>query len=371
MPNPAQIATYNFVRSEITRLRGPQSKVPLSLDQVTPLADDGDYAVFRVNGAHVFVKPSGKVDDAGLPDCPTYASGLLSGRFLPAIAADLLSRGNPHKSFLHSQSHTPETFVAYLQNGTVLGQNKKEAYRGNGVVGQVPRAFSSAVKVGVKVGVRLGAEKPQIMRASMSRVPSKEEFLYAVAAYDGDNHLYFAALSSLQANWGDPAKMAGAIWPWLRSWHAPFYRWGNGDPNAIASAIKENMKLLSDLRHREIDTLCAADEPAIRTLFWAFSKGTGRTNSKGFQPSPVGAAKVLHILSPGLLPLWDTKISDHYHCVQDAFGYIKFCGKMKLLAAAVQPYLGKPDDRSLLKRIDEFNYSSITEGNKLLGACGR
>ena len=363
MPNATQIATYNFIRSEITRLRGPQSHVPLSLDQVTPLADDGNYAVFRVNGARVIVKPSGKVDDAGLPDCPTYASGLLSGRFLPAIAADLLRAGNPHKSALANRSHTPESFVAYLQHGTVLGRNKPDEYRANQSAVQVPRSFSSEVN--------LQAKKPQIVRASTSLVPSKEEFLSAVAAYDGDNYLYFQALHSLRANWGDPAKMADAIWPWLRSWHAPFYRWGNGDPNAIAFAIKENIELLSNLRYRTIDGLCAADEPPIRTLFWAFSKGTGRTNSKGFQPSPVGAAKVLHILSPGFLPLWDTKISDHYRCEQSAFGYTTFCRMMKQFAAAVQPYLGKPDDRSLLKRIDEFNYSSITEGHKLAGACGR
>lgn len=125
MPNPAQIATYEYIRSEIARLRGPQSHVPLSLDQVTSLADDGEDAVFLVNGTRVFVKKSGKVVDTGLPDCPTYASGLLPRRLLPAIAADLLTRGNPHKPFLHSQSHTPESFLAYLQHGTPLGENKR------------------------------------------------------------------------------------------------------------------------------------------------------------------------------------------------------------------------------------------------------
>jgi hypothetical protein len=102
--NAAQIATYNFIRSEITRLRGPQSHVPLSLDHVTPLADDGNYAVFRVNGAPVIVKNSGKVDDAGLPNCPTYASGLLSGRFLPAIAADRESACGPSQYRLKTSS---------------------------------------------------------------------------------------------------------------------------------------------------------------------------------------------------------------------------------------------------------------------------
>jgi hypothetical protein len=152
----------------------------------------------------------------------------------------------------------------------------------------------------------------------------KEEFLAGIAAYDEDNHLYFQALHNLQKNWGDPTKMADAIWPWLRSWHAPSHRWGSGDPNAIASAIKGNIEKLTDFRARTIDMLRATDQRPIRTLFWAFSKGTGRTNSTGVQTSPVGSAKVLHLLSPGLLPLWDDKISNHYRCHRDAFGYIKF-----------------------------------------------
>ena len=129
MPNAAQIATYEFIRSEIARLRGPQSHTPLSLHQVSPLADDSDNASFRVNGARVLIKPSGKVTDAGLPDCPTYACGLLPQYFLPAVAADLLSRGNPHKPFLHSQSHTPESFVAYMQHGTALAVSQERRPR--------------------------------------------------------------------------------------------------------------------------------------------------------------------------------------------------------------------------------------------------
>lgn len=116
MPNSAQIATHKFVRDGITRLRGPQSYVPLSLDEVTPLENDGGRATFRVNGARVFIENSGEVVDAGLPDCPRYADFLLE-KLLPAIAADLLMEGNPHKPFLDINSHTPESFEAYLQTG--------------------------------------------------------------------------------------------------------------------------------------------------------------------------------------------------------------------------------------------------------------
>ena len=124
MPNAAQEATYKFIRSEIARLRGPESYTALSQDKITPLVDEGDNAVFRVNGAPVLIKKSGIVSDTGLPDCPTYAYGLLPKYFLPAIAADLLSRGNPHKPLLHSQSHTPESFIAYLQHGTLLSRSQ-------------------------------------------------------------------------------------------------------------------------------------------------------------------------------------------------------------------------------------------------------
>ena len=116
MPNAAQIAIHKFVRDGITRLRGPQSYVPLSLDEVTPLENDGGRATFRVNGARVFIENSGEVVDAGLPDCPRYADFLLE-KLLPAIAADLLMEGNPHKPFLDINSHTPESFEAYLQTG--------------------------------------------------------------------------------------------------------------------------------------------------------------------------------------------------------------------------------------------------------------
>jgi hypothetical protein len=133
MPNAAQFKTYQFIRSEITRLRGADSTVPLPLDRVTALSDDGDQAIFRVNGARVLIEKSGKIQDAGLPDCPTYASGILSKRFLPAIAADLLRQGNPHKKYLADRRHTPATFEAYLLRGTILDLSKVRVESGQSV----------------------------------------------------------------------------------------------------------------------------------------------------------------------------------------------------------------------------------------------
>jgi hypothetical protein len=50
----------------------------------------------------------------------------------------------------------------------------------------------------------------------MKRIPEREEFLAGVTAYDGNNQVYFEALRGLQLGWGNPTKMADAIWPWLK-----------------------------------------------------------------------------------------------------------------------------------------------------------
>jgi hypothetical protein len=157
--------------------------------------------------------------------------------------------------------------------------------------------------------------------------------------------------------------MADAIWPWLRNWHSKFYSYGDGDPKNIASAIKQKIKLLDGLRDRTIDTLSPADDPIIRGLFWSFTIATGRTNKKGVQGTPVGAAKVLHSLSPSFLPLWDDSISDYYDCERDGegFGYTKFCRIAKQPAKVVEPYVNKPDDQTVLKRIDEFLYAKLQQ----------
>ena len=185
-----------------------------------------------------------------------------------------------------------------------------------------------------------------------------------MSSYDGNSRVYLDALRGLQTGWGDPARMADAIWPVLCNWHADYCRWGSGDPTAIASAIKQKFDLINAFRSRAIDTLCRADEIKIRELFWEFRKATGRTNSKGFSGSSTGAAKVMHLLGPHFLPLWDADIAKFYRCADDAFGYAEFCQLMKGFAATALTYFDKPDDRSILRRIDEYNWA-ITRRKKV------
>ena len=41
--------------------------------------------------------------------------------------------------------------------------------------------------------------------------------------------------------------------------------------------------------------------------------------------------------------------------------YVSFCWQMKEFVTAIKPFLDLADDRSLLKRIDEFNYATYTK----------
>jgi hypothetical protein len=198
----------------------------------------------------------------------------------------------------------------------------------------------------------------------MVRIPPKDEFLHVIAVYGGHNEYYFEALAGLQMNWGDAEKMADAIWPWLRNWHSSFYMYGDGDPKAIALAIEKDFKVIDKFHDRQIGTLTAIDTPDINRLFGRFAIASGRQNRNGRQSTPVGAAKILHSLCPNFLPMGDDKIFGYYDCELNEDGYLKFCRITKQFAATVRPYLAHSDDRSVLKRIDEFNYSYITESHR-------
>lgn len=89
-----------------------------------------------------------------------------------------------------------------------------------------------------------------------------------------------------------------------------------------------------------------------------------RTPGGSSKRSPVSAAKALHALAPAFLPLWDHKIAWKYGCRYEANpvgAYIKFCGLMRDFALKASGW-HLPADKTLLKLIDEFNYSRYTQG---------
>jgi len=156
--------------------------------------------------------------------------------------------------------------------------------------------------------------------------------------------------------------MADAIWVLLRSWHREFYRFGRLEQLDSAKCIEDKLHILETLRERTIESLSSDDEPVIRQLSGPFTEATRRHNKRGVQGSEVATAKALHLLAPRFLPLWDNSIAGVYsQFPMWAHNYICFCWQMKDLAAAVRSYIIEPDDRTLLKQIDEFNYSAYTK----------
>jgi len=199
-------------------------------------------------------------------------------------------------------------------------------------------------------------------------IPDCDEFLRGLNAYEANEQrgsVYFQALNHVQQNWGNPKEMAQGIGILLQSWHQNFYRFGNYDRDLLIECIERNLETMDNFRERHISGLSNTDESEIKEIYNQLLDGLRGGNRR----SPVATAKSLNILSPNFLPLWDSDIALAYGYVwggvltqfTDA-DYISFCWKMKELAERVQGCLPNPDDRSVLKRIDEYNYSKYTKG---------
>lgn len=195
------------------------------------------------------------------------------------------------------------------------------------------------------------------------RIPTRQEFRDAIKEFNGRErraYVYYVALDALTAGWGDPTKMSRAIGVLLEIWHSAFYRYGPFDLAALTSCVAKHLAVLEKLRLRTIQSLSKEDEPTIRDLFWAFTKAL-RGGKGGTSESTVATAKALHLVAPGILPLWDNAIALAYgHVSMWADDYLDFSRHMKELAATVADYVDTADKCTLLKRIDEFNYAVYT-----------
>ena len=200
------------------------------------------------------------------------------------------------------------------------------------------------------------------------QIPGCDEFVRGVDAYEKNEHrgyLYFQALNHINQNWSNPKEMAQGIGLLLHGWHQGFYRFGNFDRSVLVECVERNLEIVNKFRNREISSLSNNDEIGIKELFDQFLDVLRGGNRR----SPVAVAKSLNLLAPKFLPLWDRDIAFAYGYVWDGIlteftgtDYISFCWKMKEMAERVQGCLPNPDDRSVLKRIDEYNYSKYTKG---------
>jgi len=193
-------------------------------------------------------------------------------------------------------------------------------------------------------------------------IPSEQEFRRGYEVYNERERrgfIYFEALRIVKDNWGNAKLMAKGVQRLIRSWNR-FY--ANFSLAALAHFLDDNIENLNLLKSRNILDLKESDDDLIRKLFKDLLQALKRERDGAL--SPVSVAKAFGILVPNFLPIWDSNIAYSYGCLYFSdmadSPYIRFCHKMRLLAKKVQYFVPQPDDRALLKRIDEYNYSKYT-----------
>jgi hypothetical protein len=200
-------------------------------------------------------------------------------------------------------------------------------------------------------------------------IPSEQEFIAGIKQYEINEKrdaMYKVATFLISHHWGNPAEMADALGVLLLTWNQAFYRYGSFNFDTLEGTIRKDIGLLSELRARDIMSLSQQNAGMVKDLFSEFidSLKIAAGTSAG-KKSPVAVSKALHLLAPGFFPLWDDKIAKAYGLRYNQRPakeeYIRFCFMNKELAERIEHYQ-VPTHRTLLKLIDQYNYSKYTQG---------
>ncbi|MBA7493138.1 hypothetical protein ES702_03693 [subsurface metagenome] len=198
-------------------------------------------------------------------------------------------------------------------------------------------------------------------------IPSQDEFFRGVEEfirYEKRDSMYKVATFLISHFWGKSTDMADGLGVLLLTWNQAFYRFGIFDFDKLEICISKNLLILENFRKRNISSLSRSDEDDIEYLFNEFllALQIHSGKSKG-RRSPVAVAKALHLLAPNFFPIWDHRIAKAYRCYYDKYPaeqYILFCKIMKVIAVKIKGYIASTE-KSILKLIDEYNYSKYTK----------
>jgi hypothetical protein len=202
-------------------------------------------------------------------------------------------------------------------------------------------------------------------------IPTKEEFIRGIEKFEKHEKrdaMYKVATFLIGHFWGRPSDMADGLGVLLLTWNQAFYRYGSFDFDKLENTIANNLGKLEEFRKRSITTLSKADEPKIKEIFNEFMESLQIASGKmKGRKSPVAVAKALHLLAPNFFPLWDNRIAKIYGCDYSnnpAEKYVQFMKLMKNFVEEVKDYVDLSDypNKTLLKLIDEYNYSKYTKG---------
>jgi hypothetical protein len=187
-----------------------------------------------------------------------------------------------------------------------------------------------------------------------------QEGYTAFQKHEGRDAMYKIATFLVETFWGKPRDMADGMGVLLLTWNQAFYRYGLFDFNALEDCIARNQELLEKYRNRTILSYLPADDEDIQLLYMQFLEALAIASGKrSGRQSPVAVSKALHLIAPSFFPLWDDKIAREYGC---HYEYIPFIRKMKGLAELLAVEVDLENTyKTLLKLIDEYNYSKFTK----------
>ncbi|MBA7570192.1 hypothetical protein ES695_00345 [Candidatus Atribacteria bacterium 1244-E10-H5-B2] len=204
------------------------------------------------------------------------------------------------------------------------------------------------------------------MKSKIAYIPSQKEFLQGIKEFERReprDAIYEVSSFFIPYFWKDLYNMAIGTGAFLLSWNQAFYRFGSFDFDKLERCIGANLFKLSSFRKRCITSLSESDEKDIKRLFREFLEALQIDSGKmKGRKSPVSVSKALHILAPGFSPIWDYKIAraygyDYYKSPDEK--YILFCRTIRIFANRVKVYVA-PSDKTLVKRIDEYNFEKYT-----------
>ena len=152
--------------------------------------------------------------------------------------------------------------------------------------------------------------------------------------------------------------VAEALAVLLQTWNRVYDRYRTFDQahvTRIEQMVSTYRAAIAGYRTRAIDTLNCEERATIVRLFQTFEDVLG----------PVGASKALHLLAPGLFPLWDRAIAKAYALPLGKVGsngdrYWRFMLVAQRQCADL--HRQEPGGCEPLKSIDEYNYCKHTKG---------
>jgi len=199
-------------------------------------------------------------------------------------------------------------------------------------------------------------------------IPSREEFHKGCEEFEKHekrDSMYKVATFLVSHHWGKPSDMADGLGVLLLTWNQAFYRYGAFDFDKLEKCIDNNFPQINGFRNREISSLSGSDVEDIEHLFNTFLEVLQiDSGTKKGTKSPVAVAKALHLLAPDFFPLWDDKIARYYGCYynrEPAKKYVSMCRITEAIAEKIREYTAR-SDKTLIKLIDEYNYTRYTKG---------